>query len=1093
MSSTISEPPAKDRPPMTPRRSSALFVAAIALSSCGGGKEPSGPGNPVPLVAAGISVLSGDNQSVGAGQVVPVAPVVRVVSTGNTPVGGATLTLAPDAGRGALDATTVVTGSNGQATLPRWVAPLSSGEFAVTVSTPGAAGTTVTVRVTASVNPASQTVTSQTLGPSGGTVAVTAGDSPLNGLRITVPPGTLSGSATFTISSRPAPTPPPWATVASPLIEIVGPTALSDSVMLVRIPASAGTGGVLAAFMLGEDGRLIPVTAMEADAGSVTVALRAFTVPALGAAASLRADRATAELDAISTLVLLRYLIPTGLIGTGYNPVVDNLVFGNDGSFWEPGGFCAGWSVLAGGWFVGLSRPQPASLKFAPFLTVAETGNQQLTDRLNPAIRLVTALQDKYAYSRATVGKWKYVFGQSPITVWYNVVVQMLAGRWPVFLAIRTADGLNGHAVLAYKVDLNLGRIYVADPNFPSVERFIQWNNSTQSFDGFATSVLKGSPQLNFTQFADATFFFLQESSAISSVIQQYLTDGLRSQYPPVVMRVTLKSGQVVTVTDNTSLNVQSRDGNLRFTADGMSDGAIGWVRVKSGLAPESDLHYPARDGNDVQIPLVTGLNKIGLWFSKEFPDDFKWVDAKLLMITRTPPVLKFLTEPADAAPNQSLGPVRIGLVDEDGTLVPEVRGFSLTLTGGAAGAVLTGGGNLSTATDGSITLPNLSVNLAGTGYKLEAASSGLTTVASRSFEIGGGGSFTGRVFHAVTSEAIEGAAIVVQDAGGTQAGSATSGAGGDWSVSGLAAGTYTIQASKTGFVSTSLAEQTLVLPSTVVEPIPLVPTAAPGGISGSIRNASTNALITTAVTVELREGINTATGTTVRSVGTSSGAYAFADVPAGVYTIVARGVGYADGSRTGIVVGAGTTVTQQDVLLSPSAGAARVVLTWGATPRDLDSHLTGPLPGSGSRFWVYFSSRGNCAAAPFACLDTDKVSGFGPETMTLGQVTPGVYRYYVYDYTNRGDGSSTALGLSTARVQFYVGSTLKQTFFVPSGAGNAWEVFSWDGTTVTALNRLYVISGGTPQPNLMAGPGASAAEHELRELIGRLPAKPPK
>jgi uncharacterized protein YfaP (DUF2135 family) len=244
---------------------------------------------------------------------------------------------------------------------------------------------------------------------------------------------------------------------------------------------------------------------------------------------------------------------------------------------------------------------------------------------------------------------------------------------------------------------------------------------------------------------------------------------------------------------------------------------------------------------------------------------------------------------------------------------------------------------------------------------------------------------------------------------------------------------------------------------------------------------------------VELRFGVNTTTGTTTASVSTSSGAYAFTDIPAGAYTLIARGTGYADGVRTGVVVGSGTTVAQQDILLSPSAGAARAVLTWGATPRDLDSHMTGP-GGGGARFWVYYGSRGNCLAAPFACLDVDDTNGNGPETMTIGTVAPGVYRYYVYDFTNNGNGGSTALGASGARVQFYVGNTLKQTFFVPGGAGNAWAVFEWDGTNLTVLNQLYVISG-TPRPAMEGNPPVprTAAEEELRRLMRQLPAKPPR
>jgi uncharacterized protein YfaP (DUF2135 family) len=429
---------------------------------------------------------------------------------------------------------------------------------------------------------------------------------------------------------------------------------------------------------------------------------------------------------------------------------------------------------------------------------------------------------------------------------------------------------------------------------------------------------------------------------------------------------------------------------------------------------------------------------------------------------------------------------------------VSEDRVFTITLTGGTPGAVLSGAANtLRTGEHGTLLLENLAVDRAGTGYQLEVSSNGLPTILSAPFDVTAPGSFSGRVFDAVTNSALSGASVEVRTDDGTTIATATSGApNGTWTATGVGPGTYTIRASKPGYVVTTLAMQTMTPPTTVVEPIPLVPMNTPGGISGNIRDASTTALVTSPVTVELRLGINMRTGTIAASVVTSTGSFTFTNVAAGAYTIVARATGFVEGVRTGIVVGAGTTVTQQDVQLSTTVGAARIVLTRGISPSDLDSHLTGPVTGSSSRFWVYYSNRGSTAASPFARLDVDDTNGNGPETITLGAITSGVYRYYVYDYTNRNSSTSASLGNSGAQVQFFVGSTLRATFFVPNGVGNAWAVFEWDGIFLSVLNNLYTISGVPMPARLGAGTGALdgtsvSVEDELRLIFSRLPVKP--
>jgi hypothetical protein len=356
-------------------------------------------------------------------------------------------------------------------------------------------------------------------------------------------------------------------------------------------------------------------------------------------------------------------------------------------------------------------------------------------------------------------------------------------------------------------------------------------------------------------------------------------------------------------------------------------------------------------------------------------------------------------------------------------------------------------------------------------------------------------GTFQGLVYNAVTLAGIAGASIDIHNSSGLLVSHTASGGNGLWSAPNLPGGSYQIAVSASGFVATTIVSQVLIAPATVVEPIPLVPSVpTPGGISGTLVSATTGVGISGSAIVELRAGMNALTGTPAATLQTSTGSYQFSSVAAGVYTVLTRAQGFIDASRTGIVVGAGVVRTGQDVTLSPitSGTSARIVLTWGATPPDIDSHLTGPLSGQGGRFWIKYFEKGSCVAPPYACLDVDDVDGFGPETVTITQVVPGVYRYYVYNFTDKDFPSSTTLGSSGARVQLYLGNVLAQTFFVPQGTGNAWAVFEWDGQNVHVVNQLYAISG-VPQPLLMGSSRSlSPFEAEMRQNFGLLRAKQP-
>ncbi|MEP6619492.1 MAG: hypothetical protein ABJE47_09260, partial [bacterium] len=130
--------------------------------------------------------------------------------------------------------------------------------------------------------------------------------------------------------------------------------------------------------------------------------------------------------------------------------------------------------------------------------------------------------------------------------------------------------------------------------------------------------------------------------------------------------------------------------------------------------------------------------------------------------------------------------------------------------------------------------------------------------------------------------------------------------------------------------------------------------------------------------------------------------------------------------------------------------------------------YLSGPIPNSTGRFLVWYGNRSNCSVSPFACLDQDVTSGFGPETMTITQLsTAGPYYYSVNNYSGE-----SPISQSGARVDVYINNALTQSFFAPAGNGSTWDVFQLNGTQVTAINTYGSVLGSRT-PNV---PGISAS-----------------
>ena len=349
----------------------------------------------------------------------------------------------------------------------------------------------------------------------------------------------------------------------------------------------------------------------------------------------------------------------------------------------------------------------------------------------------------------------------------------------------------------------------------------------------------------------------------------------------------------------------------------------------------------------------------------------------------------------------------------------------------------------------------------------------------------------SGRVVDAGGASFIAGARVTAQDPSAATVTTTTTDANGNWSLPGIAAGSVLQFAiSAAGYVSTTVAAMTVVSAVTIEnEPLARV-SASTGGLRGTARDASTNAVIATGMSVELRDGINNTTGLASYVTTTATdGSYSLSAVAAGTYTLLMRGAGYAQTSRT-VAVSGGATPASADLTLSASASANqwRVVLTWTAASRDLDLYLT--LPGAGTaRQQVYFLQPGNCAIAPFACLDHDAAAAPGPETITISQLGTGIYRVYVHNYNTPSSATDSTLMASGAQVRVFRAATQVASYAVPAQGGTLWTVFELDGATgtVTAKNTMGAGAPGDPTAAIRA-PMDRVAPNGKRDPMLRLP-----
>ena len=190
-------------------------------------------------------------------------------------------------------------------------------------------------------------------------------------------------------------------------------------------------------------------------------------------------------------------------------------------------------------------------------------------------------------------------------------------------------------------------------------------------------------------------------------------------------------------------------------------------------------------------------------------------------------------------------------------------------------------------------------------------------------------------------------------------------------------------------------------------------------------------------------EGENPPIVANVTTDGTGQGS-TDVPVPDGIYNVVESPqsgwnltqASCGGGNTNGVTVSAGGNVTCNFTSSPATSNDLGIRLSWGEQPSDLDSHLYIP---NGNH--VYYASQGSLEISPYADLDLDDVTGFGPENITVVRRMKGTYQYFVHNFSGTFTPGMTG---SPARVEL-IRNGVTTTYVPPGdeGTNHYWHVFN--------------------------------------------------
>ncbi len=334
-----------------------------------------------------------------------------------------------------------------------------------------------------------------------------------------------------------------------------------------------------------------------------------------------------------------------------------------------------------------------------------------------------------------------------------------------------------------------LGYLYAGCTQSPTVP-------AASGVCSFAISASRAAGPYEFRLFPNDTFDRLATSNPVTISPPSNQNKAAISVGPTVTagtpgFSVTVQSqtssGVPVTVISNTSITVSLMVGN----------GVLGGTLSGTILA----------DTNQVVIGPVSyskAESGVVVAASRTSGDDLRAQTSLPFTVIPGPAAqLAFSTQPGNAIVRSTIpGPPTVTVQDNAGNTVTSTTAL-ISIAIGANPGSATLDDNLTVTLGSSVSFPSLSINQPGNGYSLVASSADLLSATSNPFNItspAGGGMISGIITRVINEEALMGAVVEAYQ-GTTLRGTAVTNASGNYSITGLGAGSYTVRASYTGLV----------------------------------------------------------------------------------------------------------------------------------------------------------------------------------------------------------------------------------------------------------------------------------------------------
>ncbi len=515
----------------------------------------------------------------------------------------------------------------------------------VAPTTPGNSGGTIQIGNTV-------VLVDQPIGSGGGTIKINKPGDPLDGLELTLSPGSFQTAKTFKISYAPITGHQlgQYFNPVSPLINISYEGGYSAIPMKMKIPINLAAGKFAMGFLYDKSTGQVEGLPVE-DTGSnfITISTSHFTSNTpLGKTGSIYYENP--QTDIVISAIDETVLSKQNIIDSGFNPGTDDWEFVNYGSYIAPQGQCAGQAITEM-WYYQTKKKNGSPSLFHNYDKYSDASKPNVLWQDNPlGYRFASTIQEDANWD-AYIPNLNYQWGNGDFT-WKTFALSMLVTGQPQFILVRQSAAPNdGHALVVYKIDYPGGKLYLADPNFPGNRdpqtgnqsvRVINFNN--HSFTPYHSSLNAASPGIDFDQIGFAGKSAYIDWSQVDKRWTEFQNGTIgNDRFPSYTLYVNNTTGDKLTdgyVSNSEDIDIVCKSVDCEQYLSNTDRLQVIYVYDQNG----NQLAKAGQDNKGVaSIKLKPGQNKLGFYIcgakngKSENYVDFKWINISYLKMTIDP------------------------------------------------------------------------------------------------------------------------------------------------------------------------------------------------------------------------------------------------------------------------------------------------------------------------------------------------------------------------------------------------------------------------------------------------------------------------